>query len=67
MDAMKSAALLTVKEAAIRLGVSESYVRNCDLPKVALPSGRGTKRNVVRVRESDLDAWVDAHAMKRSA
>ena len=58
--------LLTAKEAAAQLGVSVSYIRNSDLPKVALPSGRGTKRAIVRVRQSDLDAWVASH-MKRSA
>lgn len=62
-----TAQLLTAKEAATLLGVSVSYVRNCTLPKVMLPGGRGTGRCVVRIRRADLDAWIADHAMPRSA
>lgn len=49
--------LMRQKEAASLLGVSVSYLRGSDCPKVLLPS-RG-KRSLVRYRESELLAWAE--------
>lgn len=39
------------------LGVSVSYLRASDCPKVLLPSNG--KRSLVRYRESELIAWAE--------
>lgn len=59
--------LLTVKEAAALLKVSQSYLRNCDCPKVRLPGGRGDGRHVIRFDRAELQEWVQSHRVKRSA
>ena len=52
--------LLKFKEAAARLGVSVSYLRASDCPKVRLP-GQGPKgRDVVRIDPVALEAWVES-------
>lgn len=50
--------LMRQKDAAAMLGVSISYLRASDCPKVLLPPSRG-KRPLVRYRESELMAWAE--------
>jgi hypothetical protein len=52
--------LWTQKEAAAYLGVSVSYLRASDCPKVLLPSTSGrTVKPIVRYRPRDIEAWVE--------
>jgi hypothetical protein len=55
--------LITVSEGAKMLGVSYSYLRNCDCPKVLLPT-TNPKRPLVRIRRSDFDEWVEKWSTK---
>jgi hypothetical protein len=54
--------LLTVREAAIYLGMKPSWLRASAVPKVRLP-GRGTKRGAVRYSRTALDAWIRQHTI----
>lgn len=53
--------LLTVKEAAARLGFSgyvvDRWIRNGDLPATDLNAGKGRCR-LIRIRESDLEQFI---------
>jgi hypothetical protein len=51
--------LLRQKEAAAMLGVSVTYLRNSDCPKVRLPGNGPKGRDSVRYRPEDLKAWRD--------
>ena len=54
--------LLTVKEAALYLGMKPSWLRASTVPKVRLP-GRGEKRVAVRYSRTALDAWIRQHTV----
>jgi hypothetical protein len=52
--------LLTQREAAALLKVSERYLRASECPKVLLP-GNGPKRKpIVRYRPSDIEKWSES-------
>ena len=54
--------LLTVREAAVYLGMKPSWLRASAVPKVRLP-GRGTKRGAVRYSRTALDGWIRQHTI----
>ena len=57
--------LLTAKQVADLLGVSERYVRDSAIPRLRLP-GRGPKgQPLIRFRGSALGPWTDRYRTDR--
>lgn len=52
--------LITQKEAAARLGVGVSYLRNSTCPKHRLPSAGTGNKPLVRYSWADVLAWATA-------
>jgi hypothetical protein len=51
--------LLTQKQAAALVQVSQAYLRASDCPKVLLRGNGGTTKPLVRYRRQDLERWID--------